>query len=155
MLSKDTIFALDPSTFGVYKVDRKDGKPRGRFGKISSLEGGFSMPTDIAIDRKNKRIIVVDINRVAVIIFGYDGAVLGEFGGDRMFISLRAIAVDDDGRIYISDGSPSIRVFEAVDIYAEEEEDIFVEDEAQDTGFDEGIDLGGYVGVGEDAPEIY
>ena len=156
VLSKDTIFALDLATFGVYKVDRKDGKPRGRFGRISSLEGGFSMPTDIAIDRKNKRIIVVDLNRVAVIIFDYDGVVLGEFGGDRMFISLRAIAVADDGRIYISDGSPSVRVFKAIDVYAEEEEeDIFVEDEAQDTGFDEGIDLGGYVDVGEDAPEIY
>lgn len=156
VLSEDMIYALDPATFGVYMVDRKTGKSRGRFGKVSSLIGGFSMPIDIAIDKKNKRIIVTDLNRVAVILFDYEGTILGEFGGDTMFLSLTAVAVGDDGRIYLSDGSLSVRVFDAIDIYAEEEaEDIYVEDEAQDIGFDEDLDLGGYVGLSEDAPEIY
>lgn len=156
VMSEDVIYSLDLSTFGVYMVDRKTGKPLGRFGKVSSLTGGFSMPVDIAIDRKNKRIIVTDVNRVAVVIFDYDGNVVGEFGGDRMFTSLRSLAVGDDGRIYISDGTKAIRVFEAIDVQAYEDEEIEEVEPYDPTDLSDDLGFGErFVDLNEGAPEVY
>lgn len=113
-LDDNGFYVLDASIFSVMRFD-KNGKPLGRFGMISGLAGGFSMPVDIAVDRKNGRVIVVDINRVAVIFFARDGKYLFEFGGVELFNWPRAIATDDYDRVYIADGSHKIRVFQIIE----------------------------------------
>jgi outer membrane protein OmpA-like peptidoglycan-associated protein len=107
------IYIRDPAVFSVFRLD-KSGKPLGRFGTVSSLAGGFSMTTDMVVDRKNGRVIVLDINRLAAIFFDREGNFLFEFGGPDVFLSPRTIAVDDKGRVYIYDASKKIRVFQIV-----------------------------------------
>lgn len=83
-LDKDGIYALDPGSFSVYHLDM-EGNPKGRFGKISGLPGGFSMPTDIDVNGITGRVAVVDVNRIAIIFFDLEGNFLYEFGGAEMF----------------------------------------------------------------------
>ncbi len=104
---------LDPSIFSVFLFDR-EGRFLKRFGKVSSLAGGFSMPAGLAIDRKNDRIIVVDANRWMVIAFDRDGRYLFEFGGPTMFRWPRRVVTDKEGRIYVADGTMKVRVFEVM-----------------------------------------
>ncbi|MEK7828936.1 MAG: OmpA family protein, partial [Deltaproteobacteria bacterium] len=105
------IYIRDPAIFSVFRLD-KSGKPLGRFGVVSSLPGGFSMTVDMTVDRKNGRVIVVETNRAAVIFFDREGKFLFEFGGPEIFKWPRAVAVDDKNRVYVSDSSQTIRVFE-------------------------------------------
>ncbi|GEM_PF-3500268 len=108
------IYIRDPAIFSVFRLD-KSGKPLGRFGTVSSLPGGFSMIVDMTVDRKNGRVIVVETNRAAVIFFDREGKFLFEFGGPEVFKWPRAVAVDDKNRVYVSDSSQTIRVFEVVE----------------------------------------
>jgi len=112
-INKDTIFWLDSTGFSVKSVGL-DGKNQRSFGRLSSLLGGFSMPSNLAIDDVNKRIIVVDSNRMMVIFFDFDGNTLFEFGGPRLFSWPRAIAVDKNGYVFVADNSGIIRVFNVV-----------------------------------------
>lgn len=113
-IDADRIFSLDSTGFSVYYHDL-DGNPKGRFGKISGLPGGFSMPTSIAVDSTNGRVAVVDLNRVAVIFFDREGNFLYEFGGSKLFSWPKSIALDSRGRVYIGDGSGTVRVFAIVE----------------------------------------
>ena len=108
------IYVRDPAIFSVFRLD-KSGKPLGRFGTVSSLPGGFSMTVDMTIDRKNGRVIVVETNRAAVIFFDREGKFIFEFGGPEIFRWPRAVAVDDKNRVYVSDSTQTIRVFEVVE----------------------------------------
>lgn len=112
-LDEGGIFILDSAVFSVFHLDI-NGKPLGRFGRISGLAGGFSMTADIAVDKKNGLVIVVDINRIAVIFFDRDGNFVFEIGGPEVFRWPRAVAVDDYNRVYVSDGTNLVRVFEIV-----------------------------------------
>ncbi len=112
-INKDTIFWLDSTGFSVKSVDL-DGKNQRSFGRLSSLLGGFSMPSNMAIDDVNKRIIVVDANRMMIIFFDFEGNTLFEFGGPRLFSWPRAIAVDKNGYVFVADNSGVIRVFNIV-----------------------------------------
>ncbi|MDP2681421.1 MAG: OmpA family protein [Deltaproteobacteria bacterium] len=105
------IYIRDPAIFSVFRLD-KSGKPLGRFGVVSSLPGGFSMTVDMTVDRKNGRVIVVETNRAAVIFFDREGKFIFEFGGPEIFKWPRAVAVDDKNRVYVSDSSQTVRVFE-------------------------------------------
>lgn len=71
-VDKDGLYLLDPATFAVYSID-KNGNPRGKFGKVSGLAGGFSMPSAIAVNKESGRVVVVDSNRAAVIFFDREG----------------------------------------------------------------------------------
>ena len=112
-LDEGGIFILDHAAFTVFHLDIS-GKPLDSFGRISGLAGGFSMTADIAVDKKNGLVIVVDINRIAVIFFDRKGGFVFEIGGPQVFRMPRAVAVDDNNRVYVSDGSNLIRVFEIV-----------------------------------------
>ena len=108
------IYIRDPAIFSVFRLD-KSGKPLGRFGVVSSLPGGFSMTVDMTVDRKNGRVIVVETNRAAVIFFDREGKFIFEFGGPEIFKWPRAVAVDDKNRVYVSDSSQTVRVFEVAE----------------------------------------
>ncbi len=112
-INKDTIFWLDSTGYAVKSIGL-DGKNKRSFGRLSSLMGGFSMPSNMTVDDINKRIIVVDSNRMMVIFFDYEGNTLFEFGGPRVFSWPRAVAVDSRGRIFIADNSGVISVFSVV-----------------------------------------
>lgn len=106
------IYVLDTALFSVFRYN-KQGRLVSRFGKISGLPGGFSMPMDMAIDPTTGEIVVVDFNRVAVIYFNQSGAFTYEFGGPNTFQSPTQLAIDKRGRLFILDGA-SIKIFELV-----------------------------------------
>ncbi|HHL40084.1 MAG TPA: hypothetical protein ENJ37_06230 [Deltaproteobacteria bacterium] len=105
---------LDPGMFSVF-IFGLDGEFIHRFGRVSSLMGGFSMATGMAVDKANGRIIVVDTNRMMIIGFDWDGKALFEFGGPTVFKWPRAVGVDFEGRIYVADNTGVIKVFEVVE----------------------------------------
>jgi len=96
------IFILDPASFAVLILDNK-GNQIGQFGRVSGLAGGFSMPVSIAIDSLNDRVVVVDINRAAVIYFDREGNFLYEFGGDNLLYKPTSSVIDNKGRVYVAD----------------------------------------------------
>ena len=106
---EEGVVFLDPANFSVLMYDQ-DGYFQKRFGRVSSLAGGFSMPSDIAIDRKNDRLLLVDTNRRMVIVFDRSGKFIFEFGGTNWFRWPNAVASDSNGRIYISDATGRISV---------------------------------------------
>jgi hypothetical protein len=114
-VAKERIFWLDTTGFSVKSIGI-DGKDKKTFGRISSLTGGFSMPSGMTVDEVNKRIFVVDSNRMMIIAFDYDGNTLFEFGGPRLFTWPRAVAVDKLGHIFVADNRGVIRVFQAVPV---------------------------------------
>ncbi|MBI5826341.1 MAG: NHL repeat-containing protein [Deltaproteobacteria bacterium] len=105
---------LDAGNFRIIRLN-ESGEVVVKFGVLSSLLGGLSMPSGLAVDRLNDRIVVVDTNRMKAILFNRDGRALYEFGGPQMFRWPRAIAVDRQGHIYVGDGSDNVRVFEVVE----------------------------------------
>lgn len=109
----DGLYVDDPAGFAIFRLDKKDGKPLAVFGIVSSLAGGFSMPIDMTVDRKTGRVLVVDWNRLAVIVFDKEGEFLFEVSGADIFRGPNAVAAYDN-RIYVSDGS-IIRVFLATE----------------------------------------
>lgn len=112
-VADDALYVNDPANFSIFILDKKDGKPLGAFGMVSSLAGGFSMPIDMTVDRKTGRVLVADWNRLTVIIFDKDGEFLFEIGGSNLFQGPNAVAAYDD-RIYVSDGGV-IRAFQATE----------------------------------------
>lgn len=113
-LDDNGMYIRDPGALIIFHL-AKDGKLLGHFGKISGLAGGFSMTVDMAVEKKKGWVIVLDTNRVAVIFFDREGKFLFEFGGSELFKWPRAVAADDEGRIYVSDGSGKIRVFQIIE----------------------------------------
>ncbi len=105
---------LDTGSFTVFRLN-KSGEVVGRFGGLSSLFGGFSMPSGLVLDRAKGRILIVDTNRMKVIIFNREGKPLYEFGGPQMFRWPGGISVDKEGHIYVADGTKYIRVFEVIE----------------------------------------
>jgi DNA-binding beta-propeller fold protein YncE len=114
-------YIFDPGTYTVSRFNR-EGKLLKRFGRLSGLAGGFSMISDMAVDRKNGRLFVLDLNRLAAIFFDRNGNFLFEFGGAQTFRGPVAGAVDERGRVYIGDRVNKIRVFEVIEEEVEEEE---------------------------------
>jgi len=111
---KDISF-IDASTFSVYMLSRAGGPRKLKFGKVSSLLGGFSMLSDLAIDKKKKRLIVMDTNRMMVIVFDWNGNTLFEFGSPTMFSWPRAVAIDGDGHFYIADNTGKVNAIQVVE----------------------------------------
>lgn len=105
---------LDTGNFRVMQLN-ESGEVTVKFGVLSSLLGGFSMPSGLALDRSKDRILVVDTNRMKTILFNREGKPLYEFGGPQMFKWPRTLAVDRQGRIYVADGSDNVRVFEVAE----------------------------------------
>lgn len=113
-LNDGEIIFIDASTFSVYRFG-EDGKRGLKFGKVSSLLGGFSMISDMAVDIKKDRIIVLDTNRMMVVVFDWKGNALYEFGGPNVFLWPRSVAIDGDGRYYVADNTGVLRVFDVVE----------------------------------------
>lgn len=113
-LDNDGIYIMDPPMFSIIHLD-KNGKLLGRWGMASSLPGGFSMTVSMAVDRKNGRVTVLDLNRYQVIFFDRQGKFLFEFGGSDIFKTPSAVAVDDKERVYVFDASGKIRVFQLME----------------------------------------
>ena len=95
---------LDTGYYRVLQLDRT-GEIKLSFGMLSSLLGGFSMPSHLALDYSKGRILVVDTNRLMVIAFDMTGKPLFEFGGPQTFKWPRTLIVDKVGRIYVGDGT--------------------------------------------------
>jgi len=112
-VSDGGITFLDSSIYTVFRYGH-DGTLIAKWGGLSSLFGGFSMPSALAVDEKNGRVIVADTNRMMVIAFDMTGKPLFEFGGPSIFSWPRAVAVDGAGRIYVADATGVIKVFEGV-----------------------------------------
>ncbi len=110
----DEFYVLDPPAFKVYRFS-KDGVFLSRFGKLSGLAGGFSMPVDMTIVPKSGRIAVLDANRFAVIIFNRDGEFYTEYGGTSQLPRPNAVTFDTRGRFYVAVRTGLVRVFEFVD----------------------------------------
>lgn len=105
---------LDTGGFTVFRLN-KSGEVVVRFGGLSSLFGGFSMPSGLVLDRAKGRILIVDTNRMKVIIFDREGKPLYEFGGPQTFRWPGGISIDKEGHIYVADGTNYIRVFEVIE----------------------------------------
>lgn len=114
-VDNDNIAFIDPSSFSILRFGH-DGALKKQFGTLSSLLGGFSMPSGLYVDGRARRIYVVDVNRMMVIVFDWDGNPLYEFGGPQIFSWPRAVAVDKNGHIYVADNSGTVRVFEVVEV---------------------------------------
>lgn len=110
----DNFVILDSARFTVIRID-KQGKFQHSFGRLSSLLGGFSMPIGLTVDPRTRRIFVVDSNRSMLICFDWNGKALFEIGGPSIFKSPRAVAVDEEGRMYIADTSGFIRIFRVIE----------------------------------------
>ncbi len=102
---------------GLAKVHRLtlDGRVHKIFGRLSSLLGGFSLPVTLSVDWDRRRIVVVDTNRMMVVVFDMNGNPLFEFGGPRVFRWPRAVAVSREGNIYVADMSGVIRRFAIIE----------------------------------------
>ncbi len=109
-LDSSGFYVMDPAIFSVLRFD-ESGKYLSRFGRISSLAGGFSQISDIYVDKKNGRVVIADYNRTAVIFFNRNGDFLFEFGGPTTFKTPTVAAVDDFDRVYVADASNTIIVF--------------------------------------------
>jgi sugar lactone lactonase YvrE len=112
-VSGDYLTFLDPAWARVWKFDR-EGNEVLSFGRISSLLGGFSLPSSLDVDEKG-RFFVLDGNRKQLILFDQEGTPLWEFGGPRVFRWPRVVTLDHKGRIYVAE-SGVIRVFELVEL---------------------------------------
>lgn len=110
----DLLTFLDSGYYKVLQVDRT-GVVKLSFGMLSSLLGGFSMPTSLALDNSRERILVVDTNRLMVIAFDMTGKPLFEFGGPQTFKWPRAVTTDKAGRIYVGDGTDKVHVFAVIE----------------------------------------
>ena len=106
---------VDSANFSVYMLSRAGGPRKLKFGRVSSLEGGFSMISDLEIDRMKKRLIVLDTNRMMVIVFDWKGNTLFEFGGPTMLLWPRAVAIDDHGNYYVADNTSKVNAFQVID----------------------------------------
>ncbi|MHC4359027.1 MAG: NHL repeat-containing protein [Planctomycetota bacterium] len=114
LTKEDGFTFLDPYYFKVFTTD-VEGNVRVSFGRVSSLLGGFSLPSSLAIHKKKDLIFILDSNRGMVIVFDREGKVIFEFGGTDLFNWPRQLAVDPNGRIYVADGTSKIRVFEVIE----------------------------------------
>ena len=123
-MTRDMFYVLDPSQFKVYSLSRIDGNIEHYFGKVSGLEGGFSMPVDISVSGLMGWVLVADANRVAAIVFDTDGIFLFELGGTGVFASPTAIAADKYGKVFVGDAG-HVRVFKII-VLEEETEPVFV-----------------------------
>lgn len=113
-ITSQYIYILDPAMFSVYRFGR-DGKYISRFGKISGLEGGFSMPIDMGVDEKVGRVAVLDINRYAAIFYDMSGEFLYEFGGITAMPRPNAMAIGNSGEFFVVTGeSKLVRAFKLV-----------------------------------------
>ncbi len=114
----EEVVFLDSGRAKVHRLTM-DGRVHKIFGRLSSLLGGFSLPTTLRVDWDRRRIIVVDTNRMMVIAFDMNGNPLYEFGGPRVFRWPRSIEVSREGNIYVADMSGVIRMFEVVEVKEE------------------------------------
>lgn len=108
-LYDDGFIILEPGRHRVYKYDKR-GNLVHKFGRISGLPGGFSQPVDLTVDNIKKHIIVTDFNRIAVILFNFDGEFIYEFGSESLFRIPSTVRVDNKGRLFVVDGE-FVRVF--------------------------------------------
>ena len=114
--SDGTIYVADMQNNRIQTFD-SDGDFLSSFGNATSLTDFFS-PIDVAVD-SDDNVYVTDLGLRPVHIYDEDGVLLYAFGasgtGDEQFSASRGIALDDEGRIYVSDKyNFRIQVFESI-----------------------------------------
>jgi tetratricopeptide (TPR) repeat protein/DNA-binding beta-propeller fold protein YncE len=111
-----TVGIIDNNTLHAFKHDGSHVFSIGRYG---SLAGGFNKPSDVFVH--GGKYYVVDKGNKRVQVFGADGLFLEEIkdgkgrkDGERNFIKVGPIAVDNKENLYIADGSElgQIHVFD-------------------------------------------
>jgi hypothetical protein len=104
--------ALDP-VGSVFVTDRVGGRivRIGASNQILSEWYGFSKPIDIAIDPAGY-IYVVEEGKNRVVRLNTQGTVLDAVGSRGMFDGPRGVAVDNDGKVYVSDNT-SVKIFKS------------------------------------------
>jgi DNA-binding beta-propeller fold protein YncE len=82
-------------------------------GRFLSETGGFSNPVSVAADPAGKRpfFYVLDAGAAQVKVFGAKGQLVGSFGSPSLFSSPKALALDDKGRLWVSD-SGGVKAFQ-------------------------------------------
>jgi len=79
----------------------------------SQMSQPFSRPQGIFLDTIKKKVYIADTDRRQVAIFSFSGEPLGVLPTDRPLASPLGIAVDSEGKIYISyRDRPSLDIFE-------------------------------------------
>ncbi|GEM_PF-1214991 len=94
----------------IKKYDKNGNRLSLQFGIIGGLEPSyFNNPTDLAVDKRNGDIYVVDTGNNRIQRFNSEGSFLSEFGQfgseNGSFNSPWGIAVDNQGFVYIADSN--------------------------------------------------
>jgi len=104
---KDNIYVADFHNHRIQCFDR-EGKFLFKFGTLGT-ENERKMPTDVAFDSKNQRILVADNGNHRIQIFDRQGTFLYTFGsfGDAngKFSFPHGIATDEEGNVFVTDHS--------------------------------------------------
>ena len=131
---KPTDLAVNPDTGRVYVVDSggdrvyafEDDEALGLIvGVRGSAASQFKYPSAVAVDTVNDRFLVADQDNFRVQVFDPSGVYLSKFGyrikylpdgsTEGWFTRPAGLAIDDAGRIYVSDGLMStLRVFDTI-----------------------------------------
>jgi DNA-binding beta-propeller fold protein YncE len=110
------VYIVDTKKHNVSVFDSKDGKFLFDFGGRGVEDGQFNFPTNIAIDKDGK-LIVMDSFNFRVQFFDPDGKFLSKFGsvgtGLGQFAKPKGIAVDSEGHIYVVDAAfNNVQIFD-------------------------------------------
>ncbi|MGD8496553.1 MAG: 6-bladed beta-propeller [Gemmatimonadales bacterium] len=96
--------------------------------RLAIPDSGWSAyPDDVGIDRRGQRIYVLDEAAPRVLVFDFDGALVGELGregqGPGEYVDPVGLAVDREGRVHVIDpGRGSIHVWSAEGEYLDSRE---------------------------------
>lgn len=99
-----------------------------REARLAIPDSGWSAyPDDVGIDRRRQRIYVLDEAAPRILVFDFDGALVGELGregqGPGEYVDPVGLSVDRDGRVYVIDpGRGSIHVWSAEGEYLDSRE---------------------------------
>lgn len=112
--SKGVIYVADLYKGSVSKFDA-DGKYLGLFAEKNDSDKVFTAPAGLAI--KEDKVYVTDVRQHVLKIFATNGQLIKEIGkpgnADGQFNAPNAVAVDNDGNIYVTDtGNQRVQVFD-------------------------------------------
>lgn len=86
--------------------------------RVFGERGSFSRPGGIAVDEKNRHVLITDSIKHEVLVYSYEGTKLFTIGGrgreDGQLNFPYDVAVDKDGRVYVLDsGNFRVQIFDS------------------------------------------